>query len=291
MSPYQRRLGCYDSGRWFMLPKEFLRVFTVHEAIALAAIINVVASRIKVEHHKEEWVKLGTPFLAKELTFSENKVDRLLQRFEKLAILQRKVLGLPAKRWVWIDVDVLDMWLDSDGEGLAKLQDLSITKLQALALSKWQEHYIGKNIKDKEHCLDCAETDWKVLGGQLRNAISEARLVTVNSTPYKWGEHLRRLHTTDKVAPSRIKEVLDWYCGVIEEEGDLISNGNPNFIPIGFSGSTFRGKFDKLIRCMNKQTKAKKAKGPTIKVRKIKISDKEADLIEENDPNNYRRDW
>ena len=209
---------------------ELLHCLKVEDALVLSYFLHKSEFRTEVPAHGSR-IHNRTGMKPRNITSSIN-------RLESLGLLSQFTKGHPPRRYV----------------------TLLASKVEAI-LSGEPVNYPTRK-KKREHCESCAPVNWTQLGMKLANAIP--RQTNSTSTPRLWGEHLRRLHTTDGVSPERISQTLDDYCRLLEEEGDLITNGNPNFIPIAYSGRAFREKF---LRVEGQTTKKRRANGPQIKVK------------------------
>jgi hypothetical protein len=90
---------------------------------------------------------------------------------------------------------------------------------------------------------------------QLASTITALpRKIPKTAKPKMWPSAFRLLHTKDEIPTDEIRTVLDWYCKTLEEGGDLITNGNPEYIPIAYSGLTFRKKWDQLQAAWSRKT-------------------------------------
>ncbi len=92
---------------------------------------------------------------------------------------------------------------------------------------------------------------WFKMAHQLGKAIAKVRKVNNNSKATPWALSLRLLSEKDGITKDRIRRVMNWYCGQLQE-GDLIRN-NPNYVPVAYSGQAFREKFLRIEDAMNRQ--------------------------------------
>lgn len=91
---------------------------------------------------------------------------------------------------------------------------------------------------------------WRKYATQLGDAIASVRKVNVTSKITGWAESFRKLHQVDGVPVLKIRKILKWYCRQIRE-GDLIKD-NASFIPVAYSGATFREKFLRIEDAMKR---------------------------------------
>lgn len=285
MTDSLRKLECYDHGRWFMLPLDFLKILPAREAVFLAYLINLVCMRLaNGQGDEEDWVCITTRDLSK-CALSEDQIKRSLRSLRRHKLVRTQSRGRSRKRWLWIDGTLLQTAIEVGSVKGAKVHPSLGAKVHP---SKGAEVHpciksSSRSFLKEEHCLACRETEWSSLGSMLKDSINNhVRSISSTSTPYKWGEHFRRLHTTDKVAPDRIEEVLQWYCNTLKVEGDIIGNGNPNYIPVAMSGAAFRKKFEQLEAAMQRTRKATK------RPRKLRVE--VADDHDPDDPNYYGDD-
>ena len=100
---------------------------------------------------------------------------------------------------------------------------------------------------------------WEKYANNLHDAINSVRQVNCNSSLLAWTNSFSLLHIDNEVSISRIRDVLKWYCVQIRK-GDLITNGNPNYLPIAYTGKEFRDKFGRIEATMEKMHKPAKVK-------------------------------
>lgn len=108
---------------------------------------------------------------------------------------------------------------------------------------------------------------WLKFATDLADAIASVRKINPRTKKSGWAQAFRRLHEVDKVPVLDIREVLRWYCSVVRQ-GDLIQD-NSSYIPIAYSGATFREKFLRIQDAMERKRAfdrdSKEEKGPKIR--------------------------
>jgi hypothetical protein len=81
---------------------------------------------------------------------------------------------------------------------------------------------------------------------RLYQIVKDKKLLTTNSIrPSTWARHFTMLRANEKVTDDQIGAALDWYS----------VNAGRQYVPEIYCGKTFRGKFDKLKRAMEKARK------------------------------------
>lgn len=142
------------------------------------------------------------------------------------------------------------------------------------------------NKEDDERRLKVVQIkkdEYQSFATDLLHMVSSVRKVNARSKPQTWFLAFRLLHTEDGIPLDRIRSVLEWYRKELETSGDLISNGNPNFIPIAYTGQKFREKFDSLEGSMFRRNPKKIQKEKQVKVSHV--------IEGEMDPDSTLQDW
>lgn len=92
----------YSPGKWFMFPKDFLKILTTDQALMLAAIISqsdfVQAGRRR--RPWKGWFYFNINQVKEALQFDRQKQWRILSVLIKQGIVKRKLRGIPPKRYL-----------------------------------------------------------------------------------------------------------------------------------------------------------------------------------------------
>jgi hypothetical protein len=94
----------YDSGRWFMFPKEFLLVMPMEEAFLLAFLINQYRKCRADELYDGGWFFCRIATVEKNLLLRERTQQRLVAKLKAKGFLQSRRYGMPAKRYFKVNV-------------------------------------------------------------------------------------------------------------------------------------------------------------------------------------------
>lgn len=121
------------------------------------------------------------------------------------------------------------------------------------------------------------------MGKQLLDGVAAVRKVPSSATPYKWGTAMRQLEARDGYDRDEIEKVLEWYVRTLARDGDIIANGNPNYIPVVWSGPAFRKKFGQLQDAMARDRAKRQPSQPKVRLRRDAIADN--DTSYRDDPN------
>lgn len=97
----------YSGGRWFTVSRDFLLVFTIEETFMLSYLVNMADQHAK-NHPGDEWFPLSVKKVAYNLRITRRVQDRILLSLEEKDVIKRRQKGLPAKRQMWIDYDLID---------------------------------------------------------------------------------------------------------------------------------------------------------------------------------------
>lgn len=240
MSDEFKRLKQYDRGEWFQVPKDFIRSFKLGTALFLAGLIN--AYRMSLKDSEDEWAIVTNKRLLKE-GFSKKNIETHMKALIRMKIVKIQRKGVPPKRWIFIDIDVLEMEISKT----PKLGLLNTPKTGSTVTPKTGSStlHINKNLSKN------SSGKWDRFAQRLHKAILSCQTVRKNSRVNTWGQHFRKLHEIDGISITDIKRHLKWYCRMLETEGDHTKNGNPHYLPHTFCGKAFRDDFDTLISQKN----------------------------------------
>jgi hypothetical protein len=233
----------FDDGEWCRFPFIFIRenTFTLGEAVMLSALINLY--NLGKKKSKNGWIVVTNKAL-KSQGFSLYQINQFVPKLKAKKVVQIKATGVPPKRRIRIDFDELEHLFSN----ICKSRDSNIGKSRSLSSRSSKK---GKKLSERIP----TEKKWARFAGKLRTSLQTHRKVHPTSTAKAWGEHFRKLHTTDKVPIKHIKIILNWYCQQIAQEGDIIKNGNTSYLPVVFSGAAFRKKFNQLEEAMRRHAK------------------------------------
>jgi hypothetical protein len=113
---------------------------------------------------------------------------------------------------------------------------------------------------------------WEELSSLLEEAVARVRKINSQSKLSTWPKTFRLLCTRDGHDPKKVRQILKWYKRELKQGGDLITNGNPLFLPIAYSAKKFREKFDQLEGAMYRQRhKVDADEAPKIQVKQVVV--------------------
>lgn len=238
--------ACYAYGKWCQVPFDFLAEFGEATGVFLAYLANTYALRIAKgkDYHKKYWIRLSDRTIRKHLRFlSDQAIKKRLAELVREGIVKIQRRGLPSRRWVYLNIEALFERLDvepahrTNSYGVASTNSYSQRNVRCI-------RSIHRSITKNIHCELCKNVEWEALAKQLHKAISGVRLVPQNTSTRKWGDDMRRLHTTDGFKMEQIEEILSWYCKALKL-------GDP-YLPVAHCGSTFREKFSRVEAAMRR---------------------------------------
>ena len=90
---------------------------------------------------------------------------------------------------------------------------------------------------------------WIKFATQLAGAIQTVRKINCTTKVSSWAKSFEQLKRIEGIPPTRIREVLNWYCDQLPKE--------PKYLPVAHSGSAFREKFSRIEDQMEKDSPSK----------------------------------
>lgn len=263
-----RRLQEIQEGlsKFFYIPSVFLKDLRPAEAILLAFIFNHLDPLAR----GQRWVRLTTRDVQEKLpAWPKLKVLRALSSLRDRGLLKVRLRG--RERQVRLREKSNGYQNDTDSPtnyrgGLTPLKGV----YPSHPTEKKKQHTVHvRSMRPKVpvHCPDCESTDWRELGEKLRTTLSKVTTVPKTAKPGQWGAQIRAAHVRDEVPLSHLLEILHWYCKLLPVEGDINTNGNPNCIPVCYSGKAVREKFGKLEGAHARIKREGGGEGPKLNVR------------------------
>jgi hypothetical protein len=260
---WTRQMGFINPGAWCQYAFSF-NAFGDSESILLAVLSGQFAAEIAAEKDEGTWMRMPTNrILAKLPCWTRQKVKRVLRGLRD--VIDIEVRGTWKKpRWVKLDPLRLQRRLAVLSPGVTNdpslFQGSKMTPPPGVKNDPQDRRggridlvpagrgpitvkVLGMRPKVPAHCPDCSSTDWRLHGESLRTAIGKVTTVPKTAKPGQWGAQIRALHVRDGVPLAHVEEVLAWYGRALPLEGDINTNGNPNFMPVAYSGESFRKKF------------------------------------------------
>ena len=96
-----------------IFPRDFLLILDHIDALVLSYLINtheLLTSESRTTD--DDWFRCSTGKMNSNLRLSEHQHRTILTRLVRKKLIQRKMVGNPAKRYFWINYDVLKSLLD-----------------------------------------------------------------------------------------------------------------------------------------------------------------------------------
>ena len=145
-----------------------------------------------------------------------------------------------------LDVKSFDPVLEEKKEILIKENPLERSKDLSVP------HNGGQSVKG----IFFGDNDKKfedVCAKKLYDTLSRKRKISAQPNYNSWKRSFKDLVEKDKVLPSIIKNVLDWYCNNFQEP----------FVPEALCGSSFRKKFDRIVAAMERSERCNDDTAPS----------------------------
>ncbi len=290
----------HGATQWILLPKEFISFLNVSEAVFLAHVMDVVGIRLKGGHDREGWVRLTDKDCHRGFGFSPKQVQRHLKKLKAMVIIRVRRVGNQGRRWVFVNIATLETWSRTP-DALKSLSRGAIRAFVRRDKTSYLEGTNGRISYTRPPSGDSSNTaptnhpdgmvEYEKCARALRDSIENVRAINSRSKPNKWFHYFRLLHEKDEIPLPRIQTVLKWYCNKLHKGGDLITNGNPEFIPIAYTGSHFRTKFDSIEAAMSRDQR-KRGRDIPKKKTVIRIITDPVRLEElRNDPDTHENDY
>lgn len=105
VSPRQQ-LQAYNPGQWFMMPRPFIWLFGIDDALLLAYLIDT-ACRYSNLNYRSGWFYCTVEKMEWELRIKEDKQQRILKRLRELGVISTRQMGPLRRRWFRINVPKL----------------------------------------------------------------------------------------------------------------------------------------------------------------------------------------
>lgn len=186
--------------------------------------------------------------LMEETGLSEKEWRLAKCRLKTIPFLKITVEGIPPKTWyefeprAWLRAQTIspkgpDCSRPKGSHNIAQRAELSLSP----KTTSENTTLTGTKAPSEGVATAGLHPKWTLYATKLHNAINKVRSTgKVNITT--WAMAIRKLNTVNGFHCHHIRDVLDWYCKTLEQEGDLILN-NPHYIPIAYSGQAFKDKF------------------------------------------------
>lgn len=282
MNDLRRQLTCFNPGEWFQFPKRFLNIMSIREAVFLSGLINMTCIKIDAKEDEEGWISCTSNDVLNYLNIPKHTQERILMKLKGRHFIKIKKKGIPAKRWIFINIHTICDNLKPQKESNLMQQNCGNSTPQKCGdytLYK-ESSYNNKRqkLQNKKINKKIDHPRWIKYAQKLASSIQSVRQVNSNSNIRSWSNSFKLLHEKDEIPISKIHKVLNWYCSIIKK-GDLITS-NEKYIPIAYTGQTFREKFLRIEDAMNRIINKEPVKET------INLSNQEKDMI-----NHLKKIW
>lgn len=215
---------------------------------------------------EEGWVPMPTKTIMGRLeTWDRRRIETQITKLKQQGILRTRLVGVPPKRWVYIDTNVLRNLCDAfssnytthdgnhDTSPIASRNRQSNCQSELAHVCQSKQAILRVKKNTEKTCRAGGATEWSSLGDRLKHALEEHRKIPHTAKPSQWGRYFKQIHTMDGVPVERIEKALKWYCQRLHEDGDInVSGRNVNGVPVMMSGRAFRQKFPQLEAAMTR---------------------------------------
>lgn len=103
--------NAYDSGGWFLVHRDLFLALPLTEAALLSCLINIEGMRRRAREEKNlpptEWFRCTSLALEQQLLLKERAQQHLLRKLKRLKLIEVRMKGMPAKRYMQIHYRVL----------------------------------------------------------------------------------------------------------------------------------------------------------------------------------------
>lgn len=97
----------FHRGRWFNVCRDMFATFSLEEAVMLSYLCGIGDLK------KGEWFPCSTKKVEHNLRISFQTQRRILASLERRKVIKRKQTGIPARRFFWIDYELVLSLVDA----------------------------------------------------------------------------------------------------------------------------------------------------------------------------------
>lgn len=253
----------------FVVDCDFIKLLGFDGAGVVGYLINRLYFYAEKRRDKDGWFYCTGDHLYRKFGISTKVQSRIFKKLIKLEVIQTKVAGLPARRYVWIDLLRLEMLVGNlpppsiahlGDTGKAQMGDsikrentsrkkntkLGTAPAVAEVLSKpsiLTKQGTAMFFPELDQPTPISPRDRERAGRLLEALHKTGRAQTTKSPSKKWIAGFRQLRTS--YPEDRIDKVLDWYT----------TNVGKDYVPLAFCGQSFKSKFDQLEKAMERDRK------------------------------------
>lgn len=210
-----------DTGNYFIFFRDYLEVMSIEEAVVAQSLINLGSSR-----SKDGWVRCTQLFLHQQLKLTRRQQDRILSSLKARGIIQVESRGMPPNRWVCIDVERIEIAVDSQlHRGGANITTKPRNNKHNTLLTEAPKHadLHSRAAPARQKSADVDDEDSMLPGitrhkpaavdldrcARLRRFASQHGW-TVSKSPRRWGNSARTLRNRLGADHNQIDAVLDF---------------------------------------------------------------------------------
>ncbi len=230
-----------------IVPDRLFRIMNPIEACVFGLLMRHWKKR-----DDQGWFSVTSEMIENVLNVSDAQqrlaVDELANR---KGFIQRKMIGMPAKRHFRINVEAVVRAYDLSKQKRLK-SPVPLKMTRQAPMSPINTHYIRIN-KKKTKTVDHFESEPDLLGqlpkkdpkvnsdhirmaNELHLALRHHQRITKSASMKSWAKQIAMIEYLDKVPAAHIQEVLDYYR----------NNIGKGFMPQAYSGKAFREKFNRI---------------------------------------------
>jgi hypothetical protein len=240
---YQQRMGHHDPGQWFIVEKKLCKIMSDSEAMVFSCLCNKYNIDERYGKLKDNWFECSMDDIYNELYKPLRTQERIIQSLKTLGFIETKQIGNPAKRWIYIHIEVVDEKLGLPKSGLPELASLGVARTgKPIPYKKELNKNSESSLKTKQKPIP----PWAVgHATQLANMLFANGSMNHNSKISSWARSFYEIHSIGKRPIPEIRTRLDWFCKMWPKWK------KHQYLPKIQSGETFKEKWDKLETAMN----------------------------------------
>lgn len=120
----------HSIGGWHMMRTEWLLVMSLEEAFMLGYLISFASMQEAEDRTNGDWFKISRERLCKKLCISSHRHRRILASLETKGIVERRMAGNPAKRWLCINFVMLENLIQEKSDEVEKTQSGTVLRIR-----------------------------------------------------------------------------------------------------------------------------------------------------------------
>ena len=243
-----------------------IHYFPIYKAMTGSVTGGILLARLIywTTKRKDNWKTDAT--LMEETGLSEEELKSAKRRIKQLPFIKVEVRGFPPRTWYEIDMEkCVEMVTLISGISPHHLGE-DAPSFGAEPTSAYRKSVSPSGSKIVQTSQKPIHPRWIRFASMLAKAVGKVRKLNATSKIAGWALHLRKLSTVEGLSNVRIRETLKWYCSMVERQ-DLIKS-NPDYIPIAYSGESFRNKFTQIEAARERLVQEEKKPAEAIQLSK-----------------------